>query len=204
MSDALFATLRRGWTRLRHGLHITEDPLSGVKRLLGSLSPRERQFVMAAGVVVLGVCLSLVVIDPLWSMHSRLRSRLVAKERELRDIITLATAYDKLRRTLESARPSSQANLSPFAFLEGLATSTLGRDKLAAISPVGREERSGVTQESIELKLSSVSLQELVELLYKIDTAGTALRCSQISIKKRYKDPYTFDVTLTTIALDAR
>jgi general secretion pathway protein M len=94
--------------------------------------------------------------------------------------------------------------LSPFAFLEGLTTSTLGREKLAAINPIGQEERGDRTQETIELKLNGVSLQELVDLLYKIDVSGTAMRCTTLAIKKRYRDPYTYDVTLTAIALNAR
>jgi len=43
-----------------------------------------------------------------------------------------------------------------------------------------------------------------VDLLYKIDVSGTAMRCTTLAIKKRYRDPYTYDVTLTAIALNAR
>jgi len=116
----------------------------------------------------------------------------------------LANTYEHLRQELEAVGPTSGTTLSPFAFLEGLTTSTLGREKLAAINPVGHEERGGMVQETIELKLSGVSLQELVDLLYKIDATSVPLRCTNLAIKKRYKDPYTFDVTLTAIALNAR
>ena len=168
------------------------------------LSPRERWFVMLAGVVLIGVFLSLFVIFPLGDLHERLHTKVAAKERELSEVVALASSYEALRRELENAGSVNGPELSPFAFLEGLATSTLGREKLAAINPAGREERNGMSRETIELKLSGVSLQELVDLLYKIDVTGTTLRCTNLAIKKRYKDPYTFDVTLTTLALNAR
>jgi general secretion pathway protein M len=172
--------------------------------LAARLSPRERWFVTLAGGALAVTLLSLFVIAPLLDLRGRLQAKVTAKERELAEVATLATTYETLRRELEVVGSPSGTTLSPFAFLEGLTTSTIGRDKLAAINPVGREERSGVPQETIELKLSGVSLQELVDLLYKIDATGAAVRCTNLAIKKRYKDPYTFDVTLTAIALNTR
>ncbi len=168
------------------------------------LSSRERWFVGLAGVALMGTLLSLLVILPLWEMRGRLQVKVSAKERELTEVAALANTYEQLRREIEAVGSTSSTAMSPFAFLEGLTTSTLGREKLAAINPAGREERGGVVQETIELKLSGVSLQELVDLLYKIDAAGTTLRSSNLAVKKRYKDPYTFDVTLTAIALNTR
>jgi hypothetical protein len=90
------------------------------------------------------------------------------------------------------------------AVLESLVSGTVGRDKVAGINPAGRETRAGVEQETLELTLQGVSLRELVELLYKIDTASTTFRTIRLSIKKRYKDPYTFDVALTAVAINTR
>lgn len=175
-----------------------------VTGLAARLSPRERWFVAIAGVVLVGALLLLFVIAPLWDLRGRLQTKVATKERELTEVAALASTYEQLRRELALVGPANASPLSPFAFLEGLTTSTLGREKLAAINPIGHEERGGIAQETIELKLNGVSLQELVDLLYKIDVSGTAMRCTTLTIKKRYKDPYTFDVTLTAIALNAR
>ena len=176
----------------------------GVANVLARLSPRERLYVGAAA-LVLGVTFGYVfVIDPLWETHTRLRARIATKEREVREVAVLGRTYETLRQEVDRLRPPQGAALSPFAVLEGLATNPLGRDKLTAIKPAGRETYEGVDQETIELKLSGVSLQDVVALLYKMDTAGSALRCTNLTIKKRYKDPYTFDVTLTAIAFTPR
>src|SRR5690349_5630057 len=151
---------------------INRIVLDAAAGLSARLSSRERRFVILAGIALVGVILFLFVISPLWDFRERLQARVVTKERELIDVATLADTYEQLRHELERGGAASAAALSPFAFLEGLTTSTLGREKLAAINPLGREERGGVTQETVELRLSGVSLQELVDLLYKIDAAG--------------------------------
>jgi len=190
--------------RLRLPDKLNYVVLGVVAGLAARLSPRERQLVALVGIVLIIVLLSLFVIFPLRDMQERLQARVAAKERELTEVVVLAETYKTLRHELEIVGSAKSPALSPFAFLEGLTTSTLGREKLAAINPIGREERGEMARETIELKLSGVSLQELVDLLYKIDVTGTTLRCTNLAIKKRYKDPYTFDVTLTTIALNTR
>ena len=208
--EALHSLRERVAQSLR--VHISET--LGVSNVLARLSSRERLSVGAAA-LALGVIVGYVfVIDPLWETHRRLRARIATKEREVREVAELGRTYETLRHEVDGLRPSQSgspqsgppqsATLSPFAVLEGLATSTFGRDKLAAINPAGHETYEGVNQETIELKLSGVSLQDVVALLYKMDTAGSTLRCTNLTIKKRYKDPYTFDVTLTAIALTPR
>jgi Type II secretion system (T2SS), protein M len=190
--------------RVAHSLRVHVLETLGVSNVFARLSSRERLYVGIAA-LVLGVTVGYVlVIAPLWETHTRLRARIATKEREVLAVAELGRTYEALRREVEQLRPPQNAALSPFAVLEGLATNTFGRDKLAAINPVGHKTYEGVDQETIELKLSGVALQEVVALLYKMDAAGSTLRCTNLTIKKRYKDPYTFDVTLTAIAFTPR
>lgn len=200
--------------RVEQVVRVYVQETLGVANVLARLSSRER-FAVGAAALALGITVVyLLVIDPIWETHRRLHARIATKEREVREVAALGRAYEALRREVEGLRPpqgdasrSDQPQstaLSPFAVLEGLATSTFGRDKLTAINPAGHETHEGVNQETIELKLSGVSLQDVVALLYKMDAAGSTLRCANLTIKKRYKDPYTFDVTLTALAFTAR
>ena len=175
-----------------------------VSAFLARLSPREQRFVGAAALVLGGTLLYLLVVDPLWEAHARLRARVVAKERELGEVIALSRTHSVLHQEVERNRPAASTTVSPVAFLESLTSGTVGRDKVTGINPAGHETHAGADQETVELTLSGVSLRELVELLYKIDTASVPLRTVHLSIKKRYKDPYAFDVSLATVAISAR
>lgn len=202
MRKFLFSLEPRSWRARRLRPSRLSLPASqAYATLLARLSPRERRLVGTAGMMACGVALYLLVIDPVWEWYDRLRARVAAKERELKEVLALRHTYLALRQEVERTRVLDQTQTSPFAFLEGLATSTVGREKVAALNPTGRETRNGISQETIELQLKGVTLREVVELLYKIESAGVALRTVRLSIKKSYKDPYAFDVALTYIAL---
>src|SRR5262245_3010409 len=189
---------------LQQRKRISRVYLSTLPALWTRLSPREQRFVGTATVVLGGALLYLLIIDPLWEAHDRWRARVAAKERELGEVLALSHSYQVLRQEAERSQPAAGAGLSSVAFLESLTNSTVGRDKVSGINPSGRETRAGTEQETVELTLNGVSLRELVELLYKIDTASVPLRTVRLAIKKRYKDPYTFDVSLATIVLSTR
>ncbi len=191
-------------TRLSRMATAPGFDLRMVSTLLARLSPREQRVVGAAALVLGGTLLYLLVVDPLWEVDARLRARVAAKERELQEVITLSRTHRVLRQEVDKSRSVTSTNVSPVAFLESLTSGTVGRDKVSGINPAGHETRAGTDQETVELTLSGVSLRELVELLYKIDTASVPLRTVRLSIKKRYKDPYTFDVSLATVAISAR
>ena len=182
----------------------TRFKLQTLSPLLARLSPREQRFVYAAGIMLGVVLVYLLGIDPLWRRQGDLQARVAAKERELQEIVTLRQEYLEAKAEVERARSAAGPDFSPVAFLEELTTNIVGQEKVLAITPVTQEHKSDMTLETIELKLSGVSLRELVDLLYKIDTTGVMLHPTRVSIKKRYKDPYTFDVLLTALAINTR
>jgi type II secretory pathway component PulM len=188
-------------SRLSFSTHFKLQTLSA---LLARLSPREQRLVYAAGVALGLVLLYLLVIDPLWQMQVDMHARVTTKERELQEMVALRQEYLMAKAEVERVQSTAGSTFSPVAFLEDLTNNTIGQEKVLAITPLTQENQTDVTIETIELKLSGVSLRELVDLLYKIDTTGAMLHPSQLSIKKRYKDPYTFDVLLTTLAIRAR
>ena len=199
------ARLRVLWEALRKRVTLPAGvDLQVLAPFLARLSPRERQFVAAAGAALASALLYLLVIDPLWQMQTDLRARVAAKEQELQEIVALQQTYLATKNTVDHMQSAVGVNFSPVSFLETLAGTTVGQDKVAAITPANRETQGSATLETIELKLNGVSLRELVELLYKIDTTGAMLHPTKLSIKKRYKDPYTFDVLLSTVAISAR
>jgi type II secretory pathway component PulM len=201
----LQSRLRAFWVTLRNRVALPLGiDLQILTPFLARLSPRERQFVAAAGIVLVGAFLYLLVIDPLWQLHIDLRARVAAKERELQDIMNLRQEYLAAKNVVDHMQAAVSADFSPVSFLEALTNTTIGQDKIAAITPTNREIRGAATLETVELKLSGVSLRELVDLLYKLDTTGAILRPTKLSIKKRYKDPYTFDVLLSTVAISAQ
>lgn len=190
-----------------HQLHRTTGKVAvsfeTVQVFVSRLAPRERWFVGAA-VMTLGCLLSYVLlIEPVWEAYDRSQARVAAKDRELKEVLALQQTYQTLSRETRRAQAATSAEFSPFAFLENITTQVVGREKVSAINPADRETQGGISRETIEVQLQGVSLRQLVELLHKMQTANVHLQTTRLSIKKHYKDPYSFDVFLTTLALSA-
>ena len=188
-------------------LHLALGPtspiLGTIRTYVARLSVRE-QWLVGGGVLTTGILLGyLLVIEPVWEAQERGRARLAAKERELAEVLALQRTYQTLQHTARRTQVKHDPRFSPFAFLENLMSQTIGRDKVSAISPAQQETQGGLKRETIEVQLQGVSLRQLVELLHKINTANVTLQTTRLSIKKRYKDAYSFDVFLTTLALSA-
>ena len=165
------------------------------------LSPRERRVLGLAGVTC-GLALGYVlVVSPLGEARARLEARIAAKERHLDEVRALRRTYMGLRRrTGRTAQSTAAKDFSLFSYLEGLAASTVGREKMSAMNPLEREPagKDRAQTATVELRLTGVSLRELVDLLYKIEQAPPGLRTLRLAVKKRFKDPHTFDITLVT------
>src|SRR5215831_10687907 len=147
----------------RLALPVSLD-LHVVSRLFARLSPREQRYVMVAAAVFCGALCYFLLIDPLWQMQRDLRARVAAKERELREIVALRQEYLTAKAEIERAHTGGGANFSPVGFLENLVRDVVGQEKVTAITPTAEDNQSGASLATIELKLSGVSLREIVEL----------------------------------------
>ena len=182
---------------------ITSPVLRTAQTWLARLSVRE-QWLVGAAALITGVLLGyLLVIEPIWEARVGGQARVAAKERELEEVLALQRRYQSLQQTARRTQVKHAPEVSPFTFLEHVTSQTLGREKVSAINPTQHETQAGLKRETIEVQLQGVSLRQLVELLHKINTASVTLQTTRLSIKKRYKDPYSFDVFLTALALSA-
>lgn len=162
------------------------------------LAPRERLLLQAAATATAGTILFLVA-STLQSTRESLQRRIDAKEQQLQEVHELAARYEALEQQTEvltATYGDRPENFSLFSFLENIGTKTVTREKILAMSPSSKTIGDQFVEESVEMRLSAVSLESLVDLLYEIENARTPLRVTRLKMKKRHKDPHNFDVTL--------
>jgi type II secretory pathway component PulM len=170
--------------------------------LVARLSPREQRLVAVFASLLGVVFVWSLVIGPFLGGRERLRKEIDGIQSELTDIDSLA---QRIRQTEHEAPAGARktpvaADFSVLAFVEKSAGSTLRPESVASMTPARRPLDGGRQESSVELKLSAVSLSEVVALLHAIESEGGPVYVKQFSIKKRYDDPSEFDVTLVTAA----
>ena len=176
-----------------------------LEAMLERLSPRERLLVGAAATVTTLLVLWFVATS-LGERRQLLAAQIAASERDLKELATLRDRYTRLRTERDAVQRRLAAGgpeFSLFSHLEGLTREVLSAERVAAMNPSTRTVSDDLQEEDVEMRLSAVSLRDVVSVLYRIEKTELPLLVSRLQMKKRYDQPYVFDATLTVGRLRA-
>jgi len=173
--------------------------------MLERLAPRERLMLGGAAGVTLVLVLWLVA-GSLGERHQLLAAQIAASERDLADMATLRDRYLRLRAERDAVQQRLAAggvDFSLFSHLESVSREALSPDRVAAMNPSTRSLADDLQEEDVEMRLSAVSLRDVVALLYRVEKTDLPLLVSRLQMKKRFDQPYVFDATLVVGRLRA-
>lgn len=170
------------------------------------LSSRERLLVGLATGAVLVIALYSFVWEPLDEGRAMLARRIQVKKAELaemqrmrEDYLALLNQFELRQKIIERADPK----FSLFPHIEATVGQVVGREKIASMNPTNKDIEGVYREESVEIKLNGISLQQLTDLTYRIEKSPQPLRVTRMQIKKRLREPQSFDVTATVSMLKA-
>jgi hypothetical protein len=169
------------------------------------LSNRERTLVSLASAALVVILIYTMIWQPIEDDRVQLARRIQTKKTELSEIqrmrdtyLDLQNQYDLRQRIIEKADPK----FSLFPHIESTVSQVLGgREKIASMNPQNKDLSGAYREESVELKLNGVTLQQLVDLMFHIEKGGQPLRLTRLQLKKRPREQGTFDVTATVAML---
>jgi len=170
------------------------------------LAPRERLLLAVAAVSVVLISVYSFVWDPLQSNRDLLARRIAAKEKELAEIQKQRETYLDLLRRLEanqSALAQGDPNFSLFSYLDAAVAQAVGREHITSMNPSNKNIGTEYQEQLVEIRLTQISLPQLVDLLYRVEKGDHPLRFSRLQVKKRFNDIRNFDVTATVSLLKA-
>lgn len=170
------------------------------------LSSRERTLVGLAGGALLVIGLYTIIWEPLDAGRTLLARRIQTKRTELSEMQKMRESYLDLLTQFELRQgiiKKADPRFSLFPHIEATVGGVVGRDHIQSMNPQNKDIASAYREESVEIKLTAVSLQQLVDLMYKIEKGQQPLRVTRLQVKKRLREPQTFDVTATVSMLKA-
>jgi len=182
------------------------DPRPAIANYYARLAPRERVLlgVLAVAVVVIGSYS--LIWEPLRENREFLVRKIDKTEHDLADIQRDRDEYFDLMRRIEANQASiskEDPTFNLFSYLQNTVTQAVSRDRITSMNPTTQEMGNEFQKELVEIKLSQINLQQLIDILYRIEKGEHPLRFSRLSIKKRRDDIYNFDVTATVSLLKA-
>ncbi len=116
-------------------------------------------------------------------------ARFIALEEEY---LGLKAAYDEVanRAFLSGAE-------STVSVIEGLAGGVGVKDRITGLKPLEETETLGYVDSKVEARLKGVDLNQLVNLLFRIENHRALLVVRAFSMKSTFEDPELYEITMT-------
>ncbi len=169
------------------------------------LEPRERILVQIAGGLVGVFLIYNLIYIPIVDIGSGLQNKIIQRQQDLAEVRRLAATYAQLKADLANAERRTVPlgkDFSLFSIIEASMTKSVGHAKIGSIAPGSdRKLTDGFTEYSVQLKLDNVSLAQLVDALYGINSLPMPIGVSNIRVQRRTQDTHSYDVDLTCVAL---
>jgi len=154
------------------------------------IAKREKLFVIGGGIFIAVFVLIVGIIMPLLHHRVALTNSIVAKDQQLKTVYDLSAKISALERA-NRASSGMQKNFTLFGFLEDLAKKQGINERIEYMKPVAGGADGA---ESIEVRIKGIYEEELIGLLYGVETCPTPLRIKRLNLRRVDKDK-NLDVT---------
>jgi general secretion pathway protein M len=164
------------------------------------LNKRERYAVILAGAVIgLFLVLQLVVFPFMESMDRQKRILTVQSE-ALNEIKRLKAEYESVKGQADRSKriiSQRQSGFTLFSYMDRLAGETGLKENIAYMKPsTAAQDNSPFKLSIVETKLQSVTMEQLTEYIYKIETSPNMVRLKRLSITRTGKEQAYLDAVL--------
>ncbi len=163
------------------------------------LEPREKlTIVIGAGFILCFLFLQFV-ITPYIEASRKLDNSIRIRKGDLVELQLLQQEYKNLKNETGGIRDTLQkrdAGFSLFSFLDSQAAEAQIKEFISYMKP-STPERDGELQESlVEMNLTGISLNQLVEYLKRIESEENVVSIKRISIQESGKEKGTLEVVI--------
>ncbi|MFH2060713.1 MAG: hypothetical protein ABIJ59_17680 [Pseudomonadota bacterium] len=173
--------------------------------MLSNLSKREIH-ILIFGTLFLALFFTYQLgIAPMFENQYNLSRIFNEKQTALEEMIQLEKQFFQVSNRFElslKTKSIQQKGFSLFSFLDLQARQGNVKENVAYMKPFSKNlEGSDLVMATVKVKLTQVYLQELIDFLYRIESAVDGVDITSLSITRQGKEKQTLDVVIETQAL---
>lgn len=164
-----------------------------------NLSEREKIFVIGGAAAIVLVVVWLGIFAPYREAVTTAESKITSRQRQLKEVQHLQQEYLRLQGELTEAERrlvSRGRGFSLFSFIEDVTSRTGVREKLVSMRPQTTAAQGEFREESVEIRLERLRLDQLVRLLHAMESADVVLNTKTLRIKPRFDDRSQLDTVI--------
>jgi general secretion pathway protein M len=143
-----------------------------------------------------------VAIDPLFKHSADLDRQIVTARRQLAELRTMQQEYQRQKSVVDTINNQlkKQQNFAIFSRLEEFAGQTGIRNKILYMKPTVSTPSEVYNEESVEIKMEGVTLDQLVRYLHQVENSPQLLKIKRLEIKPRFDNRQILTATFRVSA----
>ena len=161
----------------------------------------QREKVMLLGGLIFLLCVVAIfgIYLPYQDAVAQAERSIAVKQRQLDQVRELQQDYRRLQNRITRAERGliGSSNRSALALLESIAARIDSRDKLNYIRPQPPQSQGAYRIENLDIKFERLSLEQTINLLWRVETAETRMQVRNLRLRQRFDDSSLLDVTMT-------
>ncbi|MEE8400048.1 MAG: hypothetical protein V3S89_13640 [Desulfobacterales bacterium] len=162
-----------------------------MRPLARKFSRREKYAIYGAAGLIGILLLNGLIISPLIDAHDVRTRTLAAKTKIRNDIINMKAEYEAIeqRTSASTSRFSGRrANFTLFSFLDNLAGDAKIKEHITQMKPsIFKPKDSPYRISRVEMKLQSITMEQLTTYLHKVETAKEMVFVRRLSVSRDSK-----------------
>jgi tetrahydromethanopterin S-methyltransferase subunit G len=147
--------------------------------------------------VVIGL---FILIIPVFVLEKSSNRELDTARAKLRELTVLSSEYRNMKERIDSIEKRAElTKVDGTAQAMDNVMSSLGiKGKMKSVKALGRRDiKDGMTEESAEVQIEKVNMNEMVNIFHKIGDAPMILSVKRAMIKKSFEKPELLDISMT-------
>lgn len=151
-----------------------------------------------------GVCLFIIFLwigNAAFKNYTGQKRAVSVKKSELEELRILKEEYLKKKvgfDYLEKRLLSPKGSDSPIRILEDIGRKIGIKEKITALKPLEERTIRGYMERGVEMRIDGMDINQLINLLYRIENHSALLIIKEFSMKNRFDNPDLMDITINT------
>ncbi len=168
------------------------------------LAKREKIFATVASLAFVSFLLSQFIIFPFLTQMKRVQKSISIQKKSLKEITVLRAEYLAQMRMIKETDKNISArdrNFTLFSFLEEAAGKAQIKPHIKYMKPSDFQVAGPYTGSIVELKLEDLTLKQLVNYLYCIESPAKIISIKRMSIRKQKETSGYLDALLEVVTI---
>lgn len=163
-----------------------------MKQIWEKLSKKEKIYLAAGFALAISIFLVQIVFIPFFEEKSKVSQAIENQKKILGEVTALASEYGELRQEMEKMQRALSArdpDFTLYSYMEKKAREARVRPNIKSMNQSKGAIAGSYEEVYTDITLEKITLNQLVHLLYLVESPREAIRLKKLSVTKSPEDP---------------